>query len=135
MSNENEDDKKEITEREAEEFAKAIIGGGIDKIEIPASLPILPVHEMTLYPEMIAPVLVGREESRKLVDDALLKDKLIGVVGLKDNKDTEPEERNLYLFGTFCPLPVYFVKFFIYKSSRSNCKNKIPPSSILFYKR
>ncbi|MFH1551138.1 MAG: endopeptidase La, partial [Planctomycetota bacterium] len=106
----DEDEKKEITEREAEEFAKAILGGGIDKIEIPVSLPILPVHAMTLYPEMIAPVLVGRDESRKLVDDALLKDKLIGVVGLKNNKDAEPQERDLYSFGTAAKI-VRMMKF------------------------
>ena len=38
------------------------------EIEIPASLPILPVRDVVIFPYMILPLFVGRDISIKAID-------------------------------------------------------------------
>jgi len=52
--------------------------GKTDKF--PEILPILPVVDATLFPGMVLPLIVHGEESQKLVDEAMAKDRLIGIV-------------------------------------------------------
>jgi len=68
--------------------------------EIPKELPILPVRDIIIYPIMIAPLQVGREKSINLVDNALIGDKIIGLVAQKDSKIEDPNPDDLYNYGT-----------------------------------
>jgi len=106
----NEESRDSSMPGEAEEIAEALIGGQTEKIPIPGTLPILPVRNMTLFPDMIAPIIVGRESSKKLVDDALLRNKIVGVVASKDDRVTEPKEEHLYRFGTIAKI-IRMIKF------------------------
>ncbi|NVM20176.1 MAG: endopeptidase La [Desulfobacterales bacterium] len=69
--------------------------------ETPKVLPILPVMDLTLFPRMVLPIVVHGEESQKSVDDAMAKDRLIGVVASK-KKDLEASHKpeDLYRVGT-----------------------------------
>lgn len=72
-----------------------------DSARLPEILPILPVLDMTLFPRMVLPLLVWQEESKHLVDDAMGKDRIIGLVVSKKKEATgalEPED--LYGVGT-----------------------------------
>jgi len=44
-----------------------------EDLHIPATMPMLPVRDVVIYPYMILPLFVGREGSIKAVDDALAK--------------------------------------------------------------
>jgi len=69
--------------------------------KIPEILPILPVVDLTLFPRMVLPMVVHGEASQKLVDEAMAKDRLIGILVSKRN-DLQPAEKpeELYEVGT-----------------------------------
>jgi ATP-dependent Lon protease len=69
--------------------------------KIPEILPILPVVDLTLFPRMVLPMVVQGEASQKLVDEAMAKDRLIGILVSKRN-DLQPAEKpeELYDVGT-----------------------------------
>ena len=46
-------------------------------------LAILPLKNGVIYPNAIMPITIGQERSIKLVDDALVKEKIIGIVSVK----------------------------------------------------
>ena len=56
----------------------------IDQVEIPNTLPLLPVKDVVLFPSVILPLFVGRESSIQAVDTALAKDRLLFLAAQKD---------------------------------------------------
>jgi ATP-dependent Lon protease len=69
--------------------------------KIPDILPILPVIDITLFPRMVLPLVVQEDASRKLVDEAMAKDRLIGlVVSKKADLTGSYEASDLYDVGT-----------------------------------
>ncbi|MBN1842378.1 MAG: endopeptidase La [Deltaproteobacteria bacterium] len=74
---------------------------GDETFKIPEVLPILPVVDLTLFPKMVLPVMVEEEGSQKLVDEAMAKDRLIGIVVSKE-KDLKASHKSdaLYKIGT-----------------------------------
>ena len=50
---------------------------GKDPIEIPETLPLLPVRDIVIFNHMFLPLYVGRESSITAVDESLEKDRLI----------------------------------------------------------
>jgi len=72
---------------------------GDEKIRIPQELPILPLRGTVLYPELILPIMVGRKRSVKLIDDAMEKDRIIGVVAQKRSEIEDPKEEELHRVG------------------------------------
>ena len=49
-------------------------------LPIPDILPILPVHGFVFFPGMGFPLQISSESAKQLVDDALLKERMIGLV-------------------------------------------------------
>jgi ATP-dependent Lon protease len=47
--------------------------------QVPPILPILPLRKIVLFPAMVLPIAVEKEHHIRLIEDALNKDKLIGV--------------------------------------------------------
>jgi len=70
------------------------------KSELPKELPILPLRNTVLFPGVILPITVGREKSIRLINEINKKDKLIGAVAQKDPQVNEPEESDMFRFGT-----------------------------------
>jgi ATP-dependent Lon protease len=66
---------------------------------LPEELAILPLKGTVIYPGLALPLIIGRERSIQLIDDALTGDKTIGVVTQKDPKVEEPQEDEMYSFG------------------------------------
>ncbi len=59
-------------------------------LPVPDVLPILPLHGFVFYPGMGFPLQIGSESSKKLVDDALLGDRMVGLVpGRREKPVTE----------------------------------------------
>jgi ATP-dependent Lon protease len=60
---------------------------------LPAVLPILPLFDAALFPKMVLPLVVMEKDSIKLVDEAMAKDRIIGLVVSKkqENVRTNPE--------------------------------------------
>ncbi|MEK6759341.1 MAG: endopeptidase La [Deltaproteobacteria bacterium] len=73
-----------------------------EQLNIPDSLPLLPVRDVVIFPFMIVPLFVGRERSINAVDSALTKDRLIFAATQKDVTKDDPEPEDIYTSGTVC---------------------------------
>ncbi len=73
--------------------------GGASKIEVPPELPILPIREGVLYPKMLLPVMVTQDRLIKLIDSALVSNKMVGVVALKKKELEEVSPEALFEVG------------------------------------
>jgi ATP-dependent Lon protease len=60
---------------------------------LPDRLPILPLFDATLFPKMVLPLVVMEKDSLKLVDEAMAKDRIIGLVvsNKQENVRTTPD--------------------------------------------
>jgi len=81
-----------------------------DEVKIPEVLPILPLRETVIFPAMVAPIVVGREKSIKLIDDVAVGNKMFGVVAQKDPQIDEPSPDQIYNVGTVCTI-IRMLKF------------------------
>jgi ATP-dependent Lon protease len=54
---------------------------------LPAKLPVLPLFDATLFPKMVLPLVVMEKDSLKLVDEAMAKDRIIGLVVSKKQEN------------------------------------------------
>jgi ATP-dependent Lon protease len=75
-----------------------------DKVFIPAELPILPLRGTVAYPDLVMPLIVGRDRSIKLVDEANAGDKMIGIITQKNPDIEEPGIDDLYMIGTIATI-------------------------------
>jgi len=62
-------------------------------------LPILPLRNMTLFPGVALPVMIGRTKSMRLVKEATRKKNMIGVVCQKEENTEDPDYKDLYSIG------------------------------------
>ena len=68
---------------------------------IPTLLPILPLFDTALFPKMVLPLIVMAQDSIQLVDEAMSKDRIIGIVVSKTSYDNETEAPDdLYQVGS-----------------------------------
>ena len=67
--------------------------------EIPERLPVLPLHQGVLFPELTVPLLVSRPDHIKLIDEALVKDRALVAVAQRDNTVEKPGLVDLYRVG------------------------------------
>jgi ATP-dependent Lon protease len=72
----------------------------VSQIKIPEILPILPLRDTVVYPYIAVPLQLSRGKSIKLVDDAMLGNKIIGLFSQKDGKIDDPDYDDIYRFGT-----------------------------------
>ena len=73
----------------------------IDTEKIPELLPILPLFDATLFPKMVLPLVVMQGESVRLVDEAMAKNRIIGlVVSKKPEEGLKPDREDLAQVGT-----------------------------------
>jgi ATP-dependent Lon protease len=63
-------------------------------------LPVLPLRDVVVFPNMIFPVLVGRESSLRAAAEALNQDKYIFLVAQRNSTVDEPSEADVYHAGT-----------------------------------
>ncbi len=70
------------------------------QVEIPATLPVLPVRDIVIFPYMIIPLFVGREKSINAIDRAINTNRLILLLTQKDMAIEDPTPDDLYRVGT-----------------------------------
>ena len=63
-------------------------------------IPVLPLRDIVVFPHMIAPLFVGREQSVKALNHVMSGDKKIFLLSQKNSKVDIPSKENLYSFGT-----------------------------------
>jgi ATP-dependent Lon protease len=77
---------------------------GMDGIEIPDEISLLPLRNTVLFPGVVLPITVGRDKSIRAVNDAYKTDKLIGVIAQKDSNIEDPETKDLESVGTIAKI-------------------------------
>jgi len=70
------------------------------QITIPDVLPVLPLPDVVVFPYMIVPLFVNREQSAKAVDQALAENRMIMLVAQKNPNVDDPKAVDLHNFGT-----------------------------------
>lgn len=69
-------------------------------LELPETLPMLPVRDIVVFPYMILPLFVGREASIRSVEEALGKNRLIFLASQREINEENPTEESIYTVGT-----------------------------------
>ncbi len=64
------------------------------------TLPVLPLRDIVVFPQMVVPLFVGREKSVKALEAAMLGDKTVYLLSQKNPGDEDPGVDELYDVGT-----------------------------------
>src|SRR3989339_318256 len=73
----------------------------IDAEKLPEILPIMPLFDAALFPKMVLPLMVMQGESVRLVDEAMSKDRMIGLlVSKRPAEKSKLPQDDLYTIGT-----------------------------------
>ncbi len=73
--------------------------GSETTIELPSTLPILPLSDVVVFPYMVAPLLVSAKSSVRLIDDVVAGNRLL-MLALQVHPETEePSSKDLHAFG------------------------------------
>ncbi len=66
----------------------------------PLRLPVLPLRDIVVFPQMIVPLFVGRDKSVAALETAMAADKRVFLLSQKDPADEDPAGEDLYDVGT-----------------------------------
>jgi len=75
-------------------------GGQEERLEIPDTLPVVPLSGMVTFPFMIVPLLVSNEGAISAVDFALSRNRMILLVTQRQSDVDNPTPKDLYDIGT-----------------------------------
>ncbi|MEI8104562.1 MAG: endopeptidase La [Actinomycetes bacterium] len=70
------------------------------EFELPATLPLLPLKDMVVFPQSMTPLAIGQPRSVRLIDDVLAGDRLVALVTAKDASVDMPGWGDIYDIGT-----------------------------------
>ena len=73
---------------------------GEEEIEVPSTLPVLPLKETVVFPQSMTPLAIGQERSIKLVDEVASGDRMLALVGVRDEDAETPGWDDLQEVGT-----------------------------------
>ncbi|HET7554661.1 MAG TPA: endopeptidase La, partial [Gaiellaceae bacterium] len=70
------------------------------EVEIPSTLPVLPLKETVIFPQSVSPLAIGQERSVRLVDDVLEGERMLALVTVRNPGADPPGWDDLYEVGT-----------------------------------
>src|ERR1700735_269389 len=70
-----------------------------EKLEV-KRVPMMPVREMVIFPQMMTPFIVGREASVRALEEALAGEKKIFLATQHDASVDDPKAEDIYPVGT-----------------------------------
>ncbi len=68
------------------------------------TIPVLPLRDIVVFPNMVAPLFVGREQSVNALNHVMTSDKKIFLLSQKNSKIDNPNKENLYSVGTIAKI-------------------------------
>jgi ATP-dependent Lon protease len=68
--------------------------------KLPATLPVLPIRGIVMFPGTVMPLGIGRPKSRKMLEDCLPKSKIIALITQHEEEQEDPTAEDLYAIGT-----------------------------------
>ena len=88
MAESDKDDLISIIEEEEED------------IDIPESLPLMPVRDVVIFTDMLLPLFVGRKKSVRAVEEAVANDGFLMLVTQQDPGNENPKPEEIFSVGT-----------------------------------
>ncbi len=99
--------------------------------------PLMPLRDIVIFPHMVAPLVVGRKKSIQALEDAMeKKTEILLVTQMKSSVD-DPEEEDLYGFGTLASvmqllrLPDGTIKALVEGKTRAKIVSYVPHAGFL----
>ncbi|TDO16843.1 MULTISPECIES: endopeptidase La [Halomonas] len=95
------------------------------------SLPLLPLRDVVVYPQMVIPLFVGREKSIQALEAAMAADKRVLLVAQREASKDDPDNEDMFSIGTVAEimqllkLPDGTVKVLIEGESRADIREII----------
>jgi len=92
-------------------------------------LPLLPLRELVVFPNMIIPLFVGREQSINALEEAINLKSLIFIAAQRDSEVEKPKVEDVYSIGTIAKivqiykLPDDTIKILVEGLGRARIKN------------
>jgi len=68
------------------------------------AIPLLPLRDIVIFPEMVTPLFVGRSRSIKALEEAMEGERHIFLVAQNDSEIDEPVKEDLYSVGTIAKI-------------------------------
>jgi len=68
------------------------------------AIPLLPLRDIVIFPEMVTPLFVGRPRSIKALEEAMGGERHIFLVAQNDSAIDEPVKEDLYTVGTIAKI-------------------------------
>ncbi len=75
-------------------------GPGQQKVSIPDIIPLVAIRNAVAFPGTVMPLNIGRETSKRAIENALADNKIVGIITQKDPQVEKPSYQDLYNWGT-----------------------------------
>jgi ATP-dependent Lon protease len=69
-------------------------------VQIPSTLPVLPLKETVVFPQSMTPLAIGQERSVKLIDDVVSGDRMLALLTVRDPEVERAGIEDVYEIGT-----------------------------------
>src|SRR3990172_696382 len=71
-----------------------------EAVNVPEVLPLIPLRDLIIFPNLVVPLFVGRDRSIKALEEAMRTDHIVALVAQKEAETQEPEAEDLYEIGS-----------------------------------
>ena len=68
-------------------------------MEIKITLPLLPLRDIVVFPNMVIPLFVGRDKSISALNEVMKHDKKIVLVTQKNSEIDDPKKTDIFMYG------------------------------------
>ena len=68
-------------------------------MDVKIELPLLPLRDIVLFPNMVVPLFVGRDKSIAALNEVMKKDKKIVLVTQKNSEIDDPKKTDVFMYG------------------------------------
>ena len=68
-------------------------------MEVKITLPLLPLRDIVVFPNMVIPLFVGRDKSISALNEVMKHDKKIVLVTQKNSEIDDPKSSDVYTYG------------------------------------
>ena len=77
-----------------------VSGPMLHQVRIPEVIAIMPVRDAVAFPGAVIPLTIARDKSRRLLDDVMPGDKILGVLTQKNESVENPQPADMHSVGT-----------------------------------
>ena len=68
-------------------------------MDVKSTLPVLPLRDIVVFPNMVIPLFVGRDKSISALNEVMKKDKKIILVTQKNSEIDDPKKTDVFMYG------------------------------------